>query len=165
MELNGPSKEHVGPSGEFYVASFLSAHNLCVGLPRGGAARFDLVVAHESGAPSLLIQVKSGTQSRRKDKDVGSIFEWQTGKKSIDDHDKYFWYAFVWLNGWPEAQYIPRVFFVPSRRVSDCVQEEFRRKGGSWLSFWIRESDAEQYEGTQGLMAMLQSLAFGPPSG
>ena len=117
---------NVGASGEFYVASLLSAFNLSVGLPLGGSARSDLFVALESGGPALRIQVKTGTQSTKNDKEVGPIYLWSTGKKAIDDHDDYFWYAYAWLNRWPVDETLPKVFFVPSKMVSDCIREEHR---------------------------------------
>jgi hypothetical protein len=159
MGFQKPTKGNVGACGEFYVASLLSAYNLSVGLPRGGSARSDLFAAQESGGPALRIQVKTGTKSTKNDKEFGPIYLWSTEKKAIDDHDHYFWYAYVWLNGWPIDQNLPKVFFVPSKMVSDCIREEHRQNGDGWLYFWMRESDAGQYSGMQGLTTMLRVLA------
>jgi hypothetical protein len=158
MCFQKPTTANVGACGEFYVASLLSAHNLNVGLPRGGSARSDLFVALESGGPALRIQVKTGTQSTKNDKEVGPIYLWPTGKKAIGDCDDYFWYAYVWLNGWPENDRVPIVFFVPSKLVSDCIEEEHRANGDNWLYFWMRDSDAAKHSGPEGLRTMLRVL-------
>ncbi|MCA9223709.1 MAG: hypothetical protein KDA71_25535 [Planctomycetales bacterium] len=158
MGIQKVTTANVGACGEFYVASLLSAHNLSVGLPRGGAARADLFVGKEAGGPALRIQVKTGTQATKNDKEVGPIYLWSTTKKAIDDVDRFFWYAYVWLNEWPNNDRIPKVFFLPSKVVSDCIQKEHQAYGDVWLYFWMRQSDAEQYLGTQGLMNMLRVL-------
>ncbi|MBC8356352.1 MAG: hypothetical protein H8E66_30610 [Planctomycetes bacterium] len=141
---------NIGTCGEHYVAGQLSGYNLCVGLPRGGAARSDIFVARESGGPGFRIQVKTGTQSTKNDKELGPIYLWKMSPKAIDDYDDYFWYAYVWLNGWPDAPTLPEVFFVPSKVVSDCIRK-CRDDGETWLYFWMHAQDAVQYKGRDGL--------------
>ena len=60
------------------------------------------------------------------------------------------WYAFVWLNGWPEqVGNLPKIFFVPSKVVAKCLKETDEED--KFPSFWMGAADAEQYEGRNGL--------------
>ena len=102
----------VGASGEHYVAAYLSGFQLIVAMPRAGIPGSDLFVSQEKGGHALRVQVKTGTQATRKTKEEGDIYLWATSYASIERDDKYLWYAYVYLNGWPNGQKLPEVIFV-----------------------------------------------------
>ena len=107
----------IGASGEHYVAAYLSGFKLIVAMPRAGIPGSDLFVSNEKGGHAIRVQVKTGTQATRKDKTVGEIYLWATSYAAIERNDKYLWYAYVYLNGWPNSEKLPEVFFVPSKIV------------------------------------------------
>lgn len=149
----------IGACGEHYVASYLSGHNLIVAMPRAGIPGCDLFVAREKGGNAIRVQVKTGTEGPRNNKEVGSkISLWHTSKAAIERDDKYLWYAYVWLNDWPkEEDKLPEVFFVPSRAVVNCIKQCLADKD-TWLYFWMRVADAQKYKGSAGLKALLGAL-------
>jgi hypothetical protein len=101
--------------GEHYVAAFLSRFDLIVALPRAGVPGCDLLVANERGRNPISIQVKTGTQSTRKDKLEGPIYLWYTSFTAIERVEENLWYAYVWINNWPnDDKKQPEIFFVPS---------------------------------------------------
>ena len=56
IKISTPIK---GAIGEFYVASFLSALNHVVALPRGGVPSSDLLVTTPEGDKTISLQVKT----------------------------------------------------------------------------------------------------------
>lgn len=157
----------VGVCGEHYVAAYLSGYGLAVALPRGGNPGTDLFFASHQGGPAIRMQVKTGTDSYRKDKSIGSfIYLWSTSCKVIDRHDDNLWFAYVWLKGWPKEPNPPEVFFVPSSVVVKCMQDQLNDNGGkpiSWSYFWLQAVEAEQYRGQAGLATLLAALGQGEP--
>ena len=111
----------VGACGEHYVAAYLSGHKLIVAMPRAGVPGTDLFVSLERGGRALRMQVKTGTQATKKDRELGQIYLWQTSYSAMKRDDKHLWYAYVWLKGWPKEDNLPEVFFVPSKIVVDCL--------------------------------------------
>jgi hypothetical protein len=149
----------VGACGEHFIAAYLSAvkdFQLIVAMPRGGIPGTDLYVSHERGGTTIRVQVKTGRQATKNDKKEGPIYLWQTSESAIERDDKHLWYAFVWLNGWPEGTNLPEVFFVPSKLVAKCVKQCQEDK--EWLCFWMRVGDARQYQGQAGLQPLLDAL-------
>lgn len=148
----------VGACGEHYVASYLSGHRLIVAMPRAGVPGCDLFVSKERGGNAMRLQVKTGTQATRNDKEVGPIYLWATSFAAIERNDRNLWYAYVWLNDWPEAETSPELFFVPSRVVASCMKE-CRADGDTWPYFWMRVHDAQKYKGLVGLRALVAALS------
>jgi hypothetical protein len=148
----------IGACGEHYVAAYLSGHNLIVAMPRAGIPGFDLIVSNEKGGHSIRVQVKTGTQSTRKAKDEGHIYLWSTAYAAIERDDKYLWYAYVWLKGWPQKDNPPEVFFVPSKYVIK-VMKECKENNESWPYFWMKKEDAEKYKGDAGFQLLQNALA------
>ena len=146
-----------GACGEHYVAAYLSGAGLIVALPRAGIPGCDLLVSTEKGGQAIRVQVKTGTQSTRNDKEVGKIYLWSTSYSVIERNDKHLWYAYVWLNGWPGGDFLPEVFFVPSKVVVKCMQE-CRDNKETWPYFWMRVGDASKYKGRSGLKPLLTTL-------
>lgn len=149
----------IGASGEHYVAAYLSGFKLIVAMPRGGIPGADLFVTNEKGGHAIRIQVKTGTASTKKDKEVGPIYLWSTSYSAIERNDKYLWYAYVWLNGWPGSENLPQVFFVPAHVVVECISA-CRKNGDSWPYFWLRTEDALKYKGNTGMQSLLEALAY-----
>lgn len=154
-----PATTITGACGEHYVAAYLSGFDLVVALPRAGTAGSDLFVSKERGGNPLRVQVKTArTEVQRNDKDVGRIYLWATSYDAIDRSDRYLWYAYVWLNGWPAGSEGPELFFVPSHMVAERLRE-CRDDGDTRGYFWMRVNEAPKYRGSAGLKALLQSLA------
>lgn len=147
----------IGACGEHYIAAYLSGYGLIVGIPRGGVPGSDLFVSKEKGGRAIRLQVKTGTQATRKDKDVGPIYLWSTSYAVIERNDRALWYAYVWLNGWPKGDDSPEAFFVPGREVIRCMKECLADKD-TWPYFWMRVADAQRYKGHSGLGPLLQAL-------
>ena len=147
----------VGALGEHYVAAYLSGHDLVVAIPRAGVPGADLFVSKERGGNALRLQVKTGTQATRKDREVGDIYLWATSYKVIPRNDRNLWYAYVWLKGWPHTDASPEIFFVPGKRVKSCIKQCLVDKD-TWPYFWLRVKEAEKYKGQQGLRLLLAAL-------
>ncbi len=147
----------VGASGEYYVAAYLSGFQLIVAMPRAGIPGADLFVSREKGGHALRVQVKTGTQATRKTKDEGEIYLWATSYAAIERNDKFLWYAYVYLNDWPNGEKLPEVFFVPSKIVVRCMRE-CRANKETWPYFWMRVKEASKYKGRAGLKALFNAL-------
>jgi hypothetical protein len=147
----------IGACGEHYVAAYLSGHNLIVAMPRAGIPGFDLIVSNEKGGHSIRIQVKTGTQSTRKNKVEGDIYLWPTSYAAIERNDVYLWYAYVWLNDWPNGNNLPEIFFVPSSVVVK-VMKECKEDNDSRPYFWMKKNDAEKYKGDSGFQLLNNAL-------
>jgi hypothetical protein len=151
----------IGACGEHYVAAYLSGFQLVVAIPRAGVPGLDMLVAKENPKANysrvIRVQVKTGTQATRRDKTEGDIYLWSTSCKVIDQESKDFWFAYVWLNGWPTGPLHPEVFFVPSGVVAKCMKT-CREERHSWPYFWMRAGDAKNYLGAAGLQLLLKSL-------
>jgi hypothetical protein len=155
--MNRSATSLVGASGEHYVAAYLSGFQLIVAMPRAGIPGSDLFVSREKGGHALRVQVKTGTQATRRTKDEGDIYLWSTSYSAIERNDKYLWYAYVYLKGWPSGEDLPEVFFVPSCIVVRCMRECKKNKE-TWPYFWMRVIDANRYKGRAGLKALLHAL-------
>ena len=170
MEFNmaKSSTAILGACGEHYVAAILSRKGLIVALPRAGVPSCDLLVTSEHGGLSISMQVKTGTQSTRNDKQEGPIYLWHTSFKAIERRDDHLWYAYVWINGWLDDAHKdenskedkemkqPEVFFVPSKIVASTMAKCKEKNDGEF--FWMKVADAEKYKGKNGLNAILDAL-------
>jgi len=147
----------VGACGEHYVAGYLSGFDLIVAMPRGGIPGCDLLVTKEFKGHAVRLQVKTGTQATRNTKWGGNIYLWSTSYKVIEQNDANLWYAYVWLNGWPNGDLCPEVFFVPSPVVVACLKK-CRDDNDKWPYFWMGTDDAQQYKGRTGLALLLAAV-------
>ena len=139
-----------GAIGEFYVASFLSALNLVVALPRGGVPSSDLLVTTPGGNKTISLQVKTALPFNfTKSKRDGHYWSWDVSIKVKENTSKSHWYAFVNLNDWPEGDKQPDVFFVSAKNVADVVTE-WNDKPSTRLFFIIKENEKERYKGMEG---------------
>lgn len=147
----------IGASGEHYIAGYLSGLGLIVAMPRAGIPGCDLLVATSKSGQALRLQIKTGTQSTKTTKEEGKIYLWSTSYGAIDRDDENLWYAYVWLNGWPQAEQLPEVFFVPSKIVVKCMKE-CRRNKEKWPYFWLYAKNAKAFQGQAGLKRLLKAL-------
>ncbi len=158
------SKTTVGACGEHYVASYLSRLGLLVALPRGGVPGSDLFVARETNGPPIRVQVKTGTDSKRKTRTDGEIYLWQTSDKVIAGKDASLWYAYVWLNDWlADSTKSPEVFFVPSADVVACMEgvvKEREKYPKAWSYFWMKVENAKKYKGCEGVKPLMLAAGF-----
>jgi hypothetical protein len=150
----------IGACGEHYVAAYLSGFKLIVAMPRAGIPGFDLLVSNEKGGHAIRVQVKTGTQATRNTKDQGEIYLWATAYAAIERNDKFLWYAYVWLNNWPNTEKLPEVFFVPSNVVVECMKK-CKENNETWPYFWMRANDATKYKGGSGVNSLLDALVAG----
>lgn len=156
--MRKPATAIIGACGEHYVAAYLSGVQLIVAMPRAGIPGFDMLVSNEKSGNALRLQVKTGTQAIRKTREEGIIYLWSTSYAAIERNDKNLWYAYVWLNGWPEGEKLPEVFFVPSRVVVDCMKE-CRENNESWPYFWMRLDVAMKYKDYNGFKLLRSALS------
>lgn len=147
----------VGACGEHYVAAYLSGFHLLVALPRAGVPGTDLFVSKERGGRVNRVQVKTGTQATKTTKAEGPIYLWHTSYKSIESNDNSLWYAYVWLNNWPQGELSPEIFFVPSSKVAECIKG-CQDDGDKVPFFWMTVAEAKKYKGRPGLDALMESL-------
>ena len=147
----------VGACGEHYVAAWLTAHGFIAAIPRAGVPGCDLFVALERGGRALKIQVKTGRQASKTTREEGKIYLWSTAYGALKRKDHEYWYAFLWLNGWPAGPNHPEVFFVPAKRVISYLRGAKRIKD-KWPFFWMKEREAEKFRGEVGLKLMSKTL-------
>ena len=148
-----------GAIGEFYVASFLSAMGLVVALPRSGVPATDLIVTTHEGHRSISIQVKTSLSLINKSRKYGDYWSWDVSKKAKENTSKNHWYAFVNACNWPSSESYPKIFFVPSKEVSDIVMSDWNAPNASRLFFRIMEvGERELYEGVTGFRTMENAL-------
>jgi len=149
----------IGAAGEHYVAAMLSAKGLVVALPRGGVPSTDLIVTSEVGGRAISIQVKTGTASfqNRKRKPEESYYVWDTKFKAMNLSNDSSWYAYVYLNGWPVEGQMPKVFFVPSCVVAECMRKQ-QEYGQKRPFFWMYEHEAESYRDLIGCQKIIDHL-------
>jgi hypothetical protein len=146
-----------GAIGEFYVASFLSALNLVVALPRGGVPSSDLLVTTANGSKTISLQIKTAFTPFNRSKKYGDYWAWDVSSKAKDNRSELLWYVFVSLNNWPHGDKSPDLFFVPAEKVSDVVAE-WNDPDSSRLFFKIDDITRELFEGIEGFEKMKLAL-------
>jgi len=155
-------KTILGSSGEHYVAAYLAGNGLIVALPRAGIRGSDLFIGHANGGRPLRIQVKTGKSAFGEYKKE-AWYWWDTDVSVIERHDENLWFAYVWLNGWPQEKNLPEVFFVPSSIVVECMKAE-RDKKVKRSFFSMRSTDLQQYKGDAGLQKLREVLTPSVPA-
>ncbi len=148
----------VGACGEFYVASYLSGLGLITALPRSGVPGCDLLVTSKEGGYAIRIVVKTSNQPIKKDKKLGKIHLWSTSASALKLNDQHLWYAYVWLNDWPEKENnTPEIFFVPSGFVVERLAGDLTTK---WPFFWLNVDETAQFRGNRGIKPILTVLKW-----
>jgi hypothetical protein len=161
--MNDSAKTIIGASGEHFVSAMLSGLGLIVALPRGGVPTTDLIVTDQTCNHSVAVQVKTGTNPFNpvKSKPEESYFAWHTGAKAIERTSPSLWYAYGALNGWPQSEQMPEVFFVPSAEVARVVYSE-QQAGHKRFFFWISVEDARLCAGIRGAQRLMDWLQRRP---
>jgi hypothetical protein len=149
-----------GAIGEFYVASFLSALNLVVALPRGGVPSSDLLVTTSEGKKTISLQVKTAlSRNFTKSKKYEDYYSWPVSEQAKDSHGESHWYAFVNMNNWPgpvNAEQ-PDIYFVDSETVAHVVKD-WNDKPSPRIFFRIKDVEKEHYKGLAGFEKMKEVL-------
>ncbi|WP_321389188.1 hypothetical protein [uncultured Desulfuromusa sp.] len=166
-----------GATGEFYVASYLSALELVVALPRGGVPSSDLLVTNFDCNKTISIQVKTATKALNRHGKYGEYLTWSVSTKSKLISETSHWYAFVDLMGWPTESNSPDIYFVPSIDVAKILKTDWNNEGATRLFFPIfREINSENqmysicrnnssfYKGMEGLKKIQEILKSPQPN-
>lgn len=149
----------IGTCGEHLVAAYLSGHELQVGLPRGGAKGSDLFVADEDMGRPLRVQVRTGSNFGMYKGEL--IYSWDTSCPTPEHCVDTTWYAYIYLNGWPNEPKLPEFFFVPSAKVLTCMQVEEAANAGKpqWRTFfWMGVDDAAHHKNETGLKLLKAAM-------
>ena len=125
MAKRGKS-QFVGSSGQYFVAYALAVRQIHASLTLGNAPSVDILAASVDGSRTLAIQVKTSRDAYRRNRYGNEGFEWDVNVGVIGNHAESFWYALVDLQE-SDNSWNPRVFFVPSRWVSEFVKPDFSR--------------------------------------
>jgi len=118
-------KQNIGNSGEYYIASRLSAENFTTTITLGRAEKYDILAVTPNGK-TVKLSVK--TRFKKADK-----FPLKRGDETGGAED--FFYAFILLNEFVRE---PDFWIIPSKRVNEILsndakywfQETPRRDGG-----------------------------------
>lgn len=153
----------IGSCGEHYVAAFFAGNGLIVALPRAGTRGSDLFVGAADGGRLVRVQVKTGKDAFHSPKTEGPYYAWDTNLSVIEHHDENLWYAYVWLNGWPQEPRLPEVFLIPSGAVVGRMKTLHGNsaKVNTRPFFWMYSSDLVNYKGEAGLQTLKQVMT--PP--
>ena len=119
--------QFVGVAGQFYLAYSLSIRNINAGITLGNAPSVDVTASSDDGRYSLNIQVKTSRNAYRNNRYGHSGYEWDVGSSVIGKYRESFWYALIDLNE-ENNSWNPKVFFIPSRWISEFVKPDFSRK-------------------------------------
>jgi len=103
------SKQNIGNSGEYYVASILSAKDFVATVTLGRAERYDILAVNPRGK-TVKISVKTRYEGKKESFPLGIKDE----KGGQDD----FYYVLVRLNDMKKE---PDYWVIPSKRVNDIL--------------------------------------------
>lgn len=132
------SKQNIGNSGEYYIASRLSAENFIVTITLGRAEKYDIICVSPFNA-TYKISVKT-----RYSKTNGFPLSVKDENGGADD----FYYAFVILN---EFEREPDFWIVPSNRVNEILRksaaiyfnEKYQKNGNPHNDVGLRKFSLE----------------------
>jgi hypothetical protein len=139
MDIGKLSKQNIGNSGEYYLASILSAKNFVVTITLGRNEKYDLLAVNPKGK-TLKISVKTRNLKNVK------RFPMDVKNETIENKD--FYYAFIRLNEFKEE---PDFWIVPSDVVAMVLKTSHEKwlripnkEGGKhndsdFRNFWIRQ--------------------------
>lgn len=118
--------QFIGAAGQYFVAYGLAVRQINAALTLGNAPSVDVLASSSDGTRTLALQVKTASFAYRRSRYGVEGYEWNVNAGVIGRHDEQFWYAFVDLQEEPST-WNPRVFFVPSRWVSEFVKADWSR--------------------------------------
>lgn len=114
MEKNKPQKQNIGNAGEYYLASYLSAHNFVTTITLGRNEKYDLLVVNPKGN-TIKISVKSMIKKSK------SFFLSEKYEKLEEPN---LFYAFISLN---EFKSEPDFWIVPSKVVAKSITKNYTK--------------------------------------
>lgn len=147
-----------GACGEFYVASYLSALDLIVALPRGGVPSSDLLVTTPTAEKTISLQVKTATAPYNSSKKHGNYYAWSCSEKSLSVKSPTHWYAFVDLKGWTDGGENPEIYFVPSLIVAVELLKEKEEYPSPRLFFCMNVDVIQNFKMKQGSDLLREAL-------
>lgn len=115
-------KQNIGNAGEYYLASYLSAHDFTVTITLGRAEKFDLLCVTPDNKRTIKISVK--TRFGNKKSFPLSIKDELGGQED-------FYYAFIILNEYLEQ---PNFWIIPSKRVNYILKLTSDRYFNEWIT-------------------------------
>lgn len=125
--LNKPSQQNIGNTGEYFIASILSSHNFIATITLGRAESYDIIAVSSKGK-TVKIQVKTIWAKTKR---------WLLLKKHEDKIADDFFYAFVRLN---EGKEPPEFWIIPSRIVAPFIKKQHK----NWLKMAGRNGRPHQ---------------------
>jgi hypothetical protein len=141
-----------GDCGENYVASYLAGFGLIVATTRRGVTGIDLIVTQPSAGKPVNIQVKTVRDGKGKSKGR-EFYSWPINYAVVSRPDDGLWFACVDLNGWPHADSLPHLFFVPLAFVAARLKSEYPLgKGPTWFALYGDE--AHEYRSNSGFLKL-----------
>jgi len=114
--VNGekPQKQNICNAGEYYLASYLSAHDFVATVTLGRAEKFDLLVVNPKGKP-FKISVKTRLPKTKR-------FALDQKCENIEEDNLF--YAFISLDSF---QSVPNFWIVPSKVVAKSLRDSHRK--------------------------------------
>ena len=106
-----PQKQNIGNSGEYYVASLLSANNFITTITLGMAEKYDILALSPTNK-AFKFSIKTGYNS--------NIKSFPLSEKDEKGWDENFYYIFVKLN---EFKREPEFWVIPSKRVNEVLTQ------------------------------------------
>lgn len=114
MKNKKPDRQNICNSGEYYVASILSANGFTSTITLGRAEKYDILAVNPKGK-TIRLQVKTL---------FGEGHQWRMDEKDEKRIEKNLFYAFVRLNNLEKA---PEYWIVPSKIVAAYVKSSHKR--------------------------------------
>lgn len=108
-------KQNIGNSGEYYIASRLSAENFIATITLGRAERYDILAINPNGK-AIKISVKTGY--------LLSVKGFPLSEKDEEGGTDDFFYSFIRLN---EFKSEPDFWIIPSKRVNEILKESEKK--------------------------------------
>ncbi|GAB6109070.1 hypothetical protein JCM19376_30260 [Fusibacter bizertensis] len=99
-------KQNIGNAGEYYIASYLSAHDLTVTITLGRAEKYDLLCVTPNDSRTIKLSIKTRWENKR---------SFTLSKKDEEGEQRDFYYVFINLN---EFEKTPDFWIIPSKRVN-----------------------------------------------
>lgn len=115
-------KQNIGNSGEYYLASYLSAYDFTVTITLGRAEKFDLLCVTPNNKRTIKISVKTRYEN---------IKSFPLSKKDEDGGQDDFYYAFITLNKFIKQ---PNFWIIPSKRVNEILKYTSDKYFNEWIT-------------------------------
>ena len=135
--MKKPDSQNICNTGEYYIASVLSANGFTTTITLGRAEKYDIIAINPNGVP-VKVQVKTL---------FGKGPQWRMGPKH-EKEDQNLFYIFIRLN---DMEGEPEYWVVPSKVVASYVKWSYNKwlkspgkknqkhRPGPWRAFRVKE--------------------------